>query len=508
MKKLFIILLALVLPGTTHIMAQTKLAQIDDYFSALIKNDQFNGGVLVAENGTIIYERSFGYADFEKKILNKSNTIFPIASISKTIIATAILQLVQAGKLKVDSPVKTYLNWFPYHDITARHLLSHTSGLPPYNAFFDTLRKQQPDRIFTNADFKDGMLHNPKPLIYKPGERGNYDNVNFIILALLIEQLSGQPFSNYITFNILAPANMNDTRIVPFRAQYRDSLSKPLVRPYLFPHRYSDSVVYAGKVPYIVGYWSAYNFSGFGDIVSSTRDLLKYDKAYYSGKLLADSLLQQAFTPVKLSNGKNNAANFGLGWQVWNDSSLGKIVYHNGNATGLSCIILRNISRRQTVIVFDNIHSNNSEPLGFAVIKMLNGISVPQPRKSIAAVYARVLLKQGATKARDTVLQLKNDTLRYYLSEDEINVLGYDFMGGVNNPNPYRFAEERKYQQALETFKLNTELFPDSWNVYDSYGEILLLLGRKDEAIKMYEKSVQLNPKNEGGKKILEQLKN
>jgi tetratricopeptide (TPR) repeat protein len=234
--------------------------------------------------------------------------------------------------------------------------------------------------------------------------------------------------------------------------------------------------------------------------------LLKYDKAYYNGKLLPASLLEQAFTPVKLNNGKNNSANFGLGWEVWTDTSVGKVVYHNGNATGLSCILIRNVSRHQTVILFDNIHYSNSGLLGFAALKMLNGIPVPLPKKSVAAVYGRELLKRGAAAARDMLFQLKKDSMHYYLSEDEMNLLGYDFMGGSNNSNPFRFPEENKYQEALETFKLNVELFPDSWNVYDSYGEILLKLGRKEEAVSMYKKSVALNPNNEGGKKVLNEL--
>jgi tetratricopeptide (TPR) repeat protein len=195
-----------------------------------------------------------------------------------------------------------------------------------------------------------------------------------------------------------------------------------------------------------------------------------------------------------------------LGWQIDKDSSFGKVVYHNGNATGLSCILVRNISKHQTIIIFDNIHNNNSQELAFNALKILNGIKVPLPKKSLAAEFVRVLLKEGAVAARERLFRLQADTVHYQLSEDEINLIGYDLMGGSNNPNPYRFPEEHKYQAALETFKLNTELFPNSWNVFDSYGEILLQVGQKETAIKMYKRSVELNPNNTGGQKILEQL--
>lgn len=501
--SLKISLLIFVYTQTLH--AQNVKTKLEEYFSALRENQKFNGDILVAENGKAIYEQSFGYSDFTTKDVNTKSTVFPIASLSKTITATAILQLAQSGKLKINDPAAKYLTEFPYPAITIRHLLSHTSGLPPYNAYFDSAKKQYPDKVFTNTDFMNGLVKNKKPLIYSPGEKGNYDNINFIVLALILEKVSGMTYSNYIQKYILEPAGMTNTAFFPLKLQYAQNRNATFAFPHLNPHLYSDSLVKANTVPYIASYWRAYNFNGFGDYVSTTYDLLKYDQAYYNGKLLNDAILKEAFTPVKLNNGTNNPVNFGLGWEIEKDTSLGKVVYHSGVATGLSCILLRNISRHQTIIIFDNTHYNAYE-IASNALKVLNGVQVPYPKKSIAKIYARVLLSSGANAARDTLNILKKDTLHYLLNEDEMNSLGYDFMGGSNNPNPYHFPEEHKYKEAVETFKLNMELFPNSWNVYDSYGEALLTIGRKDEAIKMYKKSIELNPKNEGGKKVLEQL--
>lgn len=462
--------------------------------------------MIVAEKGKIIYKSGFGFADFSNKTLNSVNIAFPIASLTKTLTATAILQLAESKKLNIGDAVIKHLPQFPYPNITLQHLLSHTSGLPAYNAYFDSTRKLYPDTVFTNADFLQGVATYTKQLIYQPGEKGNYDNINFIVLALVIEKVSGMPHNDYIKQHILIPAAMANTLPVPPKTQYNLPLNFPFAYPYLFPHQYSDSMVKAKDVPFIANYWSTYDFSGFGDYVSTLNDLLNYDKAYYNGKLLQQNTIDQAFKPVKLNNGKNNPANFGLGWQIDKDSSFGKVVYHNGNATGLSCILVRNISKHQVIIIFDNIHNNNSQELAFKLLKILNGISVPLPKKSLAAEYARVLVNEGAIVARNRLFSLKADTVHYQLSEDEMNLIGYDFMGGSNNPNPYKFPEEHKYQEALETLKINVELFPDSWNAYDSYGEILLQLGQKEAAIKMYKKSVELNPNNKGGQKILEQL--
>jgi CubicO group peptidase (beta-lactamase class C family) len=503
--KLSLAILIFTFASTQTLHAQNKKTKLEEYFSGLRQNQQFNGNVLVVEMGKTVYEHSYGYSDFINKDLNTKNTVFPIASISKTITTTAILQLAQSGKLNITDPVVKYLTEFPYPTITIRHLLSHTSGLPPYNAYFDSVRTQQPDKIFTNADFMNGLVTNKKPLVYQPGDKGNYDNINFILLALIVEKVSGLSYSGYIKKYILEPAGMTSTAFFPPKLQYAQSKNAKFAFPHLYPHLYSDSLVRANTVPYVASYWHAYNFNGFADYISTMHDLLKYDMAYYNGSLLNDRILSEAFTPVKLNNGNSNPDNFGLGWEIEQDTSFGKVVYHSGAATGLSCILLRNISRHQTVIIFDNTHYNAHE-IASNALKVLNGVQLPYPKKSIAKIYGKVLLSSGANVARDTVNTLKKDTLNYLLSEDEMNSLGYDFMGGTNNPNPYHFPEEHRYTEAVETLKLNMQLYPDSWNAYDSYGEALLKIGQKDQAIKMYKKSIELNPKNESGKKVLEQL--
>lgn len=188
--------------------AQDSKQKLEDYFSVLASNDQFNGNVLVVENGKVLFEKSYGYADFASKKHNTANTVFPIASISKTLVATAILQLAEKGQLNLTDPVTQFFPEFPYAEIKIRHLLSHTSGLPAYNAYFDSLRKSQPTKVFTNKDFMAGLAANKKPLKYPPGEKGNFDNIPYIILALVVDKVSGMPFTEYIDQKILKPAGM------------------------------------------------------------------------------------------------------------------------------------------------------------------------------------------------------------------------------------------------------------------------------------------------------------
>ena len=484
------------------VLGQSKQKAIDDYCKALVKNQQFSGNVLVIENNKIVYENSFGYADYTTKTLNTVNIRFPIASISKIFTATAILQLKEKGRLNITDPVSQYLPEFPYPEVTIKHLLSHTSGLPPYNAFFDKARKENPDKTFTNKDFIPGIVANKQPLVYQPGEKGNYDNINFLVLALIVEKVSGMPYKNFIEKNILQPAGMAETSLFPLPEQFDGRKIKDFAFPHVYLHSYETTPVKSNSIPYVREYWHSYGFNGFADYVSTVRDLWKFDNALYKNTLLKQQTLEEAFVPTKLNSGENNSDYFGLGWEIEKDTSLGKLVYHSGAAMGLSSNILRNITKRQTVIIFDNAHFNAHENAS-KLMMLLNGVSVDMPKKSIAKLYGHTLLSKGTIAANEILEKLKKDTANYYLSEDEMNTLGYDFMG---NSNPYHLPEQHFYKQAVETLKTNVNLFPNSWNAYDSYAEALLADGQKKEAIKMYQKSIELNPKNEGGKKILDQL--
>ena len=496
------IVLCLLMLAELSVPAQSKKKMIDDYFVALVKNQQFSGNVLVIEKNKIVYEKSFGYADYTTKAPNQPAITFPIASISKLFTATAILQLKEKGLLKITDSVSKYLPEFPYPGIKIKHLLSHTSGLPPYNAFFDKEKEENPFKVFTNKDFIPGVVANKQLLIYQPGEKGNYDNINFLVLALVIEKVSGTSYKNYIEKNILNPAGMTETSFFPLPEQFNRAGIKNFAFPHVYLHLYDTIPLRSNSIPYVKEYWHSYGFSGFGDYISTIRDLWKFDVALYNHTLLKQQTLEEAFIPIKLNSGENNPAEFGLGWEIEKDTSLGKMVYHSGAAMGLSTVLLRNVTRNQTIILFDNIHFNAHENAS-KVMLLLNGKKVDIPKKSIAGIYGNTLFNKGAIIARETLERLKKDTADFYLSEDEMNSLGYDFLG---NNNPYHLPEQHFYKHAVEALKMNIELFPDSWNAYDSYAEALLADGQKEAAIKMYQKSVELNPKNENGKQVIEKL--
>jgi len=474
--------------GAVNVVAQNNADKLDSYFSALYQNGQFNGNVLIAENGKPVYDKSFGYADFTSKRKNSAQSSFPIASITKTITSTAILQLREKEKLQLEDQVSKFLPHFPYPKVTIKQLLSHTSGLPNYDMLFFPLIPGHADTVFTNRDIIPACISQNLPLIFSSGDDFSYNNVNYNILALIIEKISKLSYGAYLSANIFAPAGMTETSLSNFFKREDKNLSKR----YMFRLPYSEKMELADTIAeFKVA--AHFNFQGHGDLISSTQDLLKYDLALSSGKLLNPQSLKDAYTEVRLNNGNHNVQHYGLGWITNEDTSIGEIVKHDGGLPGGRSMLLRNITKHQTIIIFDNT-ADNVVPIADSALKILNGETVDAPKRSAAKAYGITLATNGSNSADRIMEKIKKDSLKYYVSEDEMNTLGYAFL--MNNMDG----------QAEIAFGKNIQLFPMSWNVYDSYGEVLLKHGKKQDAIKMYRKSMELNPNNENGKKVLEEI--
>lgn len=491
-SKLTILILALGLSG--QVIAQDTKKRLDQYFTRLAKQRQLNGNVLVAQKGKIIYQHSFGYANFGTKRLNTTKSAFPIASITKLFTATAILQLCQQGKLNVDNSVVSYLPEFPYPNITVKQLLAHISGLPPYDDLFETIRQQHPDTTFTNKDILPRYAAVKKPLLYQPGQAGNYDNINYIFLSLIVEKIAGLPYKEYMRRFILEPAGMSNT-FFPTIAfyHYTPQEQKNLSVTYRCPHLYSDQVERTDTITFVERYWHAYNFEGFGELVSTTDDLLKFDQALYGHQLVSQETLRKAFTPIKLMSGQINPVGNGLGWQIKEDSPMGKLVMHSGGMFGLRSMFLRNVTKQQTIIIIDNVQ-NDASSMGQEALLIVNGQKVNGPSPSLAQVVGKLIVNHKVAEAQRTIDGLKHARVTYSINEAEFNTLGYDFMSS------------HQLSEALTTFKINTQLFPKSGNVYDSYAEALAKDGQKQEAIQMYKKSLALDASNENARKALKTL--
>lgn len=495
MRIIYLTLLICFLSGLTFAQAEKSAAQkLDDYFTDLAKEGELNGNVLVAENGKIIYEKSFGYADFEAKKLNTRNTEFDLASISKTFTATAVLQLKEKGKLNLDDKFVKYFPDFPYPDITIRQMLSHTTGLPDFE-LFRKLTDENPDRVFENKDIIPALINAKVPLRFQPGEKWHYGNFNFALLALLAEKLSGEKIEDYFSKNIFKPAKMTGSYVKSGRVNPTGTPN--MAYSYIKRLLYSDDFTNVNKTlsdPRFRNIIYNLGFIGAGNVHSTTGDMLKYDRALANGTLLKKETLAESYLPSKLSSGEINktppgfngfgGSSNGLGWFVLDDDSDGKIVWHSGGRPGSVTIILRNLAKNQTVIVLDNISSAGVYRKGLSAMNILNGKPILPVKKSLAGIYGRTLIAKGADSAAVRLNELKADTENYNLSEDEFNNMAYQMM------------DNDLLSQAVETFKLNTLMFPMSDNVYESYGEALLRIGKREEAILMFKKALKINPEN------------
>ncbi|HEX8246772.1 MAG TPA: serine hydrolase [Pyrinomonadaceae bacterium] len=507
MRTIYLILFVCFLSGFTTAQTDKSTAQkLDDYFTNLANGREFNGNVLVAENGKVVYEKSFGYADFEARKLNTKDTEFELASIAKPFTATAVLQLKEKGKLNLDDKFIKYFPEFPYAEITVRHLLAHTSGLPDLD-LFDKLVAENPDRIFENKEVIPVMKAAKTPLRFQPGEKWSYNNFNYALLALLVEKLSGQKFDDYLKKNVFEPARMTRTYV---RTSLINAQPTPnLAFNYTYPFLFSSELINVEKTfsnPFYKKTFYNHAFVGMSYVYSTTGDMLKFDRALYDAKLLKNETLEEAFTPTKLNSGEMNkpasrpgSLGFGglgnsfnaLGWFILEDAAAGKIVWHGGGMPGILTIFLRNVTKKQTVIVFDNTMSPGLYRKGLSAMNILNGKPILTVKKSLAGIYGRTLIAKGVDSAAVRLNELKADTENYSLSEDEFNNMAYDMMF-----NGFK-------EQALETFKINTFSFPTSDNVYESYGDALLRAGKKEEAIIMFKKALKVNPDNKYAKKNL-----
>jgi len=206
--KIGLALLPVTLFGFCCLAQPAANEQIDSFLQVMEQNHLFNGSILVAKEGKVVYHRSYGYWDGVRKIPNSDTTCFNLASLSKPFTALAVLQLVQKGKIRLEDTFVSYFPDFPYPGITIRHLLSHTSGLPQLEVFERQYIDQHPDELITGKDAYSHLSALKLPLLFTPGDRWAYSNLGYAFLALLVERVSRMPFEEYMRKYIFLPAGM------------------------------------------------------------------------------------------------------------------------------------------------------------------------------------------------------------------------------------------------------------------------------------------------------------
>ncbi len=314
---------------------------IADFVQNLHKKYGFNGNMLVAKDGKILYEKAIGWADYLHRDSLKINSEFELASVTKTFTGTAIMQLVEQGKLSLDDDVKKFYPNFPYDGIKVKLLLSHRSGMMNYVYFIDDIwRKEKRDmkKGVSNQDVMQ-VIAEKKPNPYaKPDNRFHYNNSNYMVLAAIIEKVTGKPYADYMMENIFKPAGLKHT------------------------HVYSTTVY--PKIPVdVVGHDRTWRYSvaqnfldgpvGDKGIYSTLHDLVLFDKSLKNGRLLKNSSLDSAY------KGRNKAINghfnYGYGWRIFDGDNGRKVVYHTGWWHGFRHIYVRDVQKNIVIIFLGNL---------------------------------------------------------------------------------------------------------------------------------------------------------
>ncbi|MDB5149318.1 MAG: class beta-lactamase-related serine hydrolase [Mucilaginibacter sp.] len=338
--------------------------RIDAVMQELHRTRGFNGNVLVAKKGKIVYEKAIGWADYLHRDSLKIGSQFELASVTKTMTSTGILLLMERGKLKLDDDVKKFFPDFPYDGVTIRLLLTHRSGMMNYVYFVDDIYRKNhlnQRKGLTNAEAMK-MIADYKPTRFnEPNKRFLYNNSNFMVLGSIIEKVSGMSYAQFMQENVFKPASMAHT------------------------HVYSKAVY--DKIPVDVvghdrGQWRysvAQNFldGPVGDkgIYSTVGDLFLFDRALRAGLLLKQATLDSAYVPRNPM--LHGHFSYGYGWRTFTAPGQ-QVIYHTGWWHGFRHIYLRDMKDDITVVLLTNLANGSLLKLD----DLFKTVGMPVVRKS------------------------------------------------------------------------------------------------------------------------------
>ena len=457
----------------TFIESQMTLRKIPGLQLAIIKNNE------------IVKMKSYGLANIEDSIAVDNETIFSINSITKAFVGVSIMQLVEQGKLDLNTEISAYLIDLPeeWQSITLKQLLTHTSGLP------HILSNDTGGLISDKGIEASWELVKTLPKISEANNKFEYNQLGYVLIGKVIDKVSGEPFTNHIAENQLRKVGMKRTEEAGF--SNLNNVVQHSARRYTYYYGQNISNIKSEIFSPMLQ-----TAAGMG---STAKEIANWIIALQAGSLLnKPSSLKTLWTPAILSNGKtqgfNNLLNgYALGWPVVMRSEHPAVAPIGGNRASLfvypnddlSIIVLTNLMGGVPSKFIDEI-------AGYYIpdMKEENGFGLAP---SIKMLWEKLELK-GYKKAISITEKLqKTEKIKF----DEANL----------NSWGYKFVEKNKYKNALEIFKLNVHLFPKSGNAFDSLAEAYALLEMNPEALKNYEIALRIDPDNTNAKKQIEKLK-
>ncbi len=346
MKKLtLLILLVLVLEYSFG--QNPQMDTLDSLFTALHNKNSFNGNVLIADKGKVIFEKSYGLASEETKQKLTLSTKFELASVSKQFTAMGIVLLEKQGKLNYDDEIAKYIPELSFYEgITIINLLNHTGGLSDYMELFED--KWDKTKFATNQDIVNEFAEHKPEIRFKPNEKFEYSNTGYALLGLIIEKVSKKPFEQFLKDNIFIPLKMENTFIYRsrFKPQKIENYALGYVADSLGNKVLTDSFGKEFYTFYLDG------IIGDGMVNSTVGDLLKWDRALYADTFIDKKDKELIFSSAKTEDGK--MTNYGFGWFVRENDKYGKIANHSGGWAGYVTFIERHLTNDKTIILLQN----------------------------------------------------------------------------------------------------------------------------------------------------------
>ena len=382
MRALSVLLLLAWTAAGPAVAQDPRAARLREYLTAAASLGQLNASVLIAERGTVLVDTAFGFANMELGVRNSPDTRFRVASVTKQFTAMAIVMLAADGKLRIDDPASKYVDSLPpaWSGITIHHLLRHTSGISDYEEWFDGYTTQAYSDYMSQAHAPARILRDAKarPLDHEPGTKFRYSNSAYIILGFIIERAAGMPYAEFLRTRIHQPLGMTlsdqdrSEEITLNRAQgYR-------LRPGAETRAYFNGLA---RTDYLNAVYQLMEPpQGDAGLITTARDLYRWDQALYAEKLVKRALLDSIFTP--------GIGDYGYGWFVRSGPD-GITHDHSGGLPGFSCYIRRIPGTQRTIIVLGNLERLGRTVGDIAAILRGDSVAVPRARRIIAGDSAR-----------------------------------------------------------------------------------------------------------------------
>ncbi len=327
---------------------------VDDFVKSEMARQHIPGvALLVSHAGHPVLTKGYGMANLELEVPVKPETIFQSGSVGKQFTATAVMMLVEDGKIGLEDPLTKFFPDAPatWKQVTIRELLSHTAGFTDYPKNFDMRKDYTAKELLKIVE--------AIPLAYPPGTKWSYSNLGFLTLGLVIQKVSGEFYGDFLQARVFKPLGMTSTRIIN--------------EADIIPNRASGYVLVKGELKNQEWVSPTLNTTADGSLYFNILDLAKWDEALYTEKLLKHASLEQMWTVAKLKDGQPNSGKYGFGWFI-GDKNGHHFVEHEGAWQGFETHITRYLDDKLTVVVLTNLGGSKPKIISDGVAeKYLSG---------------------------------------------------------------------------------------------------------------------------------------